>query len=79
MVFNDFSIMARCLILRLSSKSAKLILISMFLFGLILESLMSISLNDKMRNHILQDNPCNDTHIGDVGDNVILKMLMKCI
>ena len=63
----------------LSSKSTKLILISMFLFGLILESLMSISLNDKMRNHILQDNLCNDTHIGDVGDNVILKMLMKCI
>ena len=56
-----------------------MILVSMFLFGLILGSLMSISLNDKMRNHILQDNPCNDTHIGDVGDNVILKMLMKCI
>ena len=51
----------------------------MFLFGLILKSLMSISLNDKMRNHILQDNLCNDTYIGDVGDNVILKMLMKCI
>ena len=51
----------------------------MFLFGLLLEAMMSISLNDKMRNHILQDNLRNDTHIGDVGDNVILKMLMKCI
>lgn len=78
MIF-PFSIFVWCLILRLSSKSTKLILISMFLFGLILESLMSISLNDKMRNHILQDNLCKDTHIGDVGDNVILKMLMKCI
>ena len=63
----------------LSSKSTKLILISMFLFGLILESLMSISLNDEMRNHILQDNLCKDTHIGVVGDNVVLKILMKCI
>ena len=74
-----FPFSVRCLILRLSSKSTKLILISMFLFGLILESLMSISLHDKMRNHILQDNLCNDTHIGDVGDNVVLKILMKCI
>ena len=64
---------------RLSSKSTKLILISMFLFGLILVSLMSISLNDEMRNHILQDNLCKDTHIGVVGDNVVLKILMKCI